>query len=112
MKISYSFKWIMQRVTALFLIPFSFWFIYHCISFQNLTYFEFKMFFESFFNSTLFVLMMITMLIHAKLGCETIIQDYISTPTLNKICKKIINFFIIFLLFLVILAIFNLSIIQ
>ena len=75
----YSTKWITQRVTALLLVPLCFWFIYHCISFQNLSYEEIFNFFSSFINSFLFLVLMITMLIHSQLGCETIIEDYISS---------------------------------
>ena len=75
----YSTKWIAQRVTALLLVPLFFWFIYHCISFQNLSYEEIFNFFSSFINSFLFLFLMITMLIHSQLGCETITEDYISS---------------------------------
>ena len=75
----YSTKWITQRITALLLVPLFFWFIYHCISFQNLSYKEIVNFFSSFINSFLFLVLMITMLIHSQLGCETIIEDYISS---------------------------------
>ena len=75
----YSTKWIAQRVTALLLVPLFFWFIYHCISFQNLSYEEIVNFFSSFINSFLFLILMVTMLIHSQLGCETIIEDYISS---------------------------------
>ena len=74
---NYAFKWITQRVTALLLIPLSFWFIYHCILYQNFNYEEIINFFSSFINSFLFLVLMITMLIHSQLGCETIIEDYI-----------------------------------
>ena len=75
----YSTKWIAQRITALLLVPLFFWFIYHCISFQNFSYEEIVYFFSSFINSFLFLILMITMLIHSQLGCETIIEDYISS---------------------------------
>ena len=110
MKISYSAKWLLQRITAIILIPLTFWFIYNCISFQNLKYFELQLFFQSYINSALFFLMMVSMLIHAKLGCETIIQDYISSSFLKKIFIVIINFIAFFSLFLVIVAIFKINI--
>ena len=102
----------MQRITALFLIPLTFWFIYQCISFQNSQFEEMKLFFQSFLNSFLFLSMMIVMLIHAKLGCETVVQDYISSLYLQKTFKVLINFIILITLLLVIAAIFKLSIIQ
>ena len=77
MKYNYSTKWVLQIVTALFLIPLTFWFIFQCISFQDYQYEEIHLFFKSYFNSFLFMGMMIIMLIHSKLGCETIIKDYV-----------------------------------
>ena len=80
---NYSTKWIIQRITAILLIPLTFWFIYHCISFQNLNYVEIVFFFHSYLNSFLFLVLMISMLIHAKLGCETIVEDYVSSNNLR-----------------------------
>ncbi|SVE23996.1 uncharacterized protein METZ01_LOCUS476850, partial [marine metagenome] len=111
MKNSYASKWILQRITALFLIPLTFWFIYQCISFQDFQFEEMKLFFQSYLNSFLFLMMMISMLIHGKLGCETIIQDYISSLYLQKIFKGLINFITLITFFLVTVAIFKLNII-
>ena len=111
MKNSYTSKWILQRITALFLIPLTFWFVYQCISFQDFHFEEMKLFFQSYLNSFLFLMMMITMLIHGKLGCETIIQDYFSSLYLQKIFKGLINFITLITFFLVIAAIFKLNII-
>ncbi len=109
-KNNYAFKWILQRITAVFLIPLSFWFIYQCISFQNLDYFQLESFFQSYINSLLLLSMMITMIIHAKLGCETIIEDYVSSVAVKKISKIAINFIAIFSLILLIIAIIKLNI--
>ena len=112
MKNNYISKWMLQRVTAIILIPLSFWFIYNCISFQKLQYFELQLFFKSYLNSSLFIVMMTSMIFHAKLGCETIIQDYIVTFFYKKFLKIMINLISLFSLFSVILAIFKLSIYQ
>ena len=112
MKNRYAPKWILQRITALFLIPLTFWFIYHCISFQYLQFEEMKLFFQSYLNSFLFFIMIITMLIHGKLGCETIVQDYVASLYLQKYFKVIINFITLITFFIVIIAIFKLSLIQ
>ena len=53
---------------------------------------------------------MTAMLTHAKLGCDTIIQDYISTSYLKKICKSSINIITFFSLFFVIVALVRLNI--
>jgi succinate dehydrogenase / fumarate reductase membrane anchor subunit len=104
-------KWLTQRITAFLLIPLSFWFVYQCISFQDLKYQELQLFFQSYLNSFLFLLMMIAMLVHAKLGCETIIQDYVSHLKIKKFFKFFVNFITSFSLFLVIVEIIRLSII-
>ena len=107
---NYVFKWLIQRVSAVFLIPLSFWFIYQCISFQNLNYFELQLFFKSYLNSFLFLLMMIAMLVHAKLGCETIVEDYIINPSYRKTTKILINLITFLSLFLSICAIIQMYI--
>ncbi len=91
MKSNYASKWILQRVTALILIPLTFWFIYQCISFQSMSYVDIIYFFKSYINSLLFLIMMTVMIIHAKLGCETIVQDYVTSTSLIKTFKVIIN---------------------
>ena len=111
MKNSYSYRWVLQRITAFVLIPLSFWFVYQCITFQNLNYEELQFFFRSYFNCFLFFIMMAVMLIHAKLGCETVIHDYISTLYIKKIFRRLINFITITSLLMVIWAIIKLNII-
>ena len=105
MKSNYTSKWILQRVTALILIPLTFWFIYQCISFQSMSYGEVIYFFQSYINSFLFLIMMTVMMIHAKLGCETIVQDYVTSASLIKTIKIIINFITLMSLLLSLFAI-------
>ena len=88
---NYAKKWIAQRVTALILIPVTFWFVYNCISFSSMSYFQIEFFFSSIFNSFLFYIMMIAMLIHAKIGCETITEDYILSKKNKNLTKLFIN---------------------
>jgi len=111
MKNKYVSKWLLQRLTALFLIPLSFWFIYMCVSFQSFTYQEILSFFQSYINSMLFLIMMINMLIHAKLGCDTIVVDYITSTNLQKNILNAISFLTLTLLLLIIISIIKLNII-
>ena len=82
---NYSFKWVVQRVTAVLLVPLTFWFVYNCILFSKINYNQLISFFSSYLNVTLFLITMVTMLIHVKLGCETIIEDYFSPSSLKEI---------------------------
>ena len=112
MKNNYTSKWVLQRVTAILLIPLTIWFVYQCVSFQDFQYQEMKSFFGSYVNSSLFLSMMIAMVIHAKLGCETIVIDYVNSLNLQKLLKGLINIITILTLFLVVVAIFKLNIMQ
>ena len=96
---SYSFKWIVQRITAAILIPLTFWFVYNCVLFSKLDYQSLIIFFNSYLNSSLFLIMMISMLIHTILGCETIIEDYV----VSKKTKTITLFILQITIYLVIL---------
>ena len=55
---------------------------------------------------------MIAMLIHAKLGCETIVMDYVNSLNLQKILKSLINIITISTMLLVVGAIFKLNVMQ
>ena len=96
---SYSSKWIIQRITAVLLIPLTIWFIYNCVLFSKSNYNDLILFFNSYINSLLFLIMMIVMLIHSKYGCETIIEDYV----VSKKIKTIIFFMLQITIYLVIL---------
>ena len=102
---NYARKWIIQRITAILLIPLSFWFIYHCLSFASMNYSQLFLFFKSIINSLLFLIMMISMLIHAKLGCETIIEDYVTSKSLKDISTLLINLVVYLSMIIISLAI-------
>ena len=88
---NYALKWVIQRITASLLIPLTFWFIYSAISLSKMEYDETISFFQSYLNSLLFYVMMIAMLLHAKLGLQTIIDDYVTSKKISKNIKRILN---------------------
>ena len=102
---NYARKWLIQRITATLLIPLSFWFIYHCLSFASMNYSQLFLFFKSIINSLLFLIMMISMLIHTKLGCETIVEDYVTSKSLKHISTLLINFIVYLSMIIITLAI-------
>ena len=88
---NYTSKWIMQRLTAVILIPLTFWFVYQCVILSNYEYDQIKSFFYSKINASLFFILIIAMLYHAKLGNETIVEDYVTSVNLKKITKLSIS---------------------
>ena len=98
---NYAFKWIVKRITASILIPLTFWFIYNSISLSKMEYDETVIFFRSYFNSFFFYVMMISMLIHSRLGLQTILEDYVTSKKTLKISKLTIDYLIYTLMFLI-----------
>ena len=98
---NYAFKWIVKRITASILIPLTFWFIYISISLSKMEYDETVIFFSSSFNSFLFYVMMISMLIHSRLGLQTILEDYVTSKKTLKISKLTIDYLTYSLMFLI-----------
>ena len=88
---NYASKWIMQRLTAVILIPLTFWFVYQCVLLSSYEYDQIRAFFFSKINTSLFFILIISMLYHAKLGNDTIVEDYITSNNLKKITKLIIS---------------------
>ncbi len=88
---NYTSKWIMQRLTAVILIPLTFWFVYQCVLISSYDYEQIKAFFFSKLNASLFFILIIVMLYHAKLGNETIVEDYVTSHNLKKITKLLIS---------------------
>ena len=81
----------MQRLTAVILIPLTFWFVYQCVLISNYEYDQIKVFFFSRINASLFFILIVAMLYHAKLGNETIVEDYVTSHNLKKITKLLIS---------------------
>ena len=77
---------------------------------QSMIYGEIIYFFQSYINSFLFLIMMTAMMIHAKLGCETIVQDYVTSASSIKTLKIIINFITLMSLLLSLFAIVKIGI--
>ena len=103
---NYTSKWIMQRLTAVILIPLTFWFVYQCVLLSNYEYDQIKSFFFSKINASLFFVLIIAMLYHAKLGNETIVEDYVTSVNLKKITKLSISVLIYSSMILTIISLF------
>ena len=88
---NYASKWIMQRLTAVILIPLTFWFVYQCVLLSSYEYDQIRAFFFSKINTLLFFILIMSMLYHAKLGNDTIVDDYVTSNNLKKITKLIIS---------------------
>ena len=106
---NYALKWVLKRITASILIPLTFWFIYVSVSLSKMEYDETAIFFKSYINSFLFYVMMIAMLIHSKLGLQTIIEDYVTSKKTAKKVKLSIDYLIYTLMFFITISIIKMQ---
>ena len=88
---NYANKWVLQRITAVILIPLTFWFVYQCVLLSNYEYEQIRAFFFSKLNASLYFVLIVTMLYHAKLGNETIVEDYVKSHNIKKITNLFIS---------------------
>ncbi|MBI3444495.1 MAG: succinate dehydrogenase, hydrophobic membrane anchor protein [Magnetospirillum sp.] len=76
--------WIAQRVTAIFLIPLTLWFVVAVIGLSHADYATFKGWMGKPGNASLLLLTVLTVLYHAQLGLQVVVEDYVHCE-----CKKV-----------------------
>lgn len=85
---------IMQRVTAIALVPLTWWFMAELLKLVlKPDGRKFMHWFASGFHVTALVLMLVALFWHAKLGIQTIIEDYVHCPCI-KIAALLVNYFV------------------
>jgi succinate dehydrogenase / fumarate reductase, membrane anchor subunit len=75
--------WIMQKVTAIALLPLVLWLVWSIVSLQGASYVEFTGWLSHPCSATMMILTIIAVFYHAKLGTQVIVEDYVSCT-----CKK------------------------
>ena len=76
--------WIAQRVTAIFLIPLALWFAVSVIGLAHADYATMKAWMGKPGNASLLLLTVLTVMYHAVLGLQVVIEDYVHCE-----CKKL-----------------------
>jgi succinate dehydrogenase / fumarate reductase membrane anchor subunit len=100
-----SHHWLMQRLSALFLIPMVIWFVVTIIRIVNLTMFDALKIITEPFNGILIMLFISTMLYHGMIGMKVIIEDYVHCECIKNI--TIITIYAV-TLFTIVASIFSL----
>lgn len=86
--------WWAQRLTALALIPLTFWLVYSIVCMSTLDYMAAIGWLQSPMTSSLLILFVIALFYHAQLGMQVVIEDYVACEVL-KITSVILLKFII-----------------
>ena len=109
MNINYTYKWILQKVSAIiFLIALS----YSIYSFYNLNLSDFNeisSWFKNYFNSISILILFISIFFHSNVGLTSIIDDYFHNQSLKKKILLIKNFFFTVLLIITIFSLLSLA---
>jgi succinate dehydrogenase / fumarate reductase membrane anchor subunit len=79
-------SWLMQRITAIILIPLGVWFIWHVFPYITSNHESMVSFFKSPYEGLLMALFLFTLLYHSQLGFQVIIEDYVQEEFL-KLCS-------------------------
>mgnify|MGYP003321351833 CR=1 FL=1 len=83
-------KWIIQRVSAVVLIPLLLFFLYSLVDLVNQDYTGALDFFDNYLSITIFTLFLIFTGLHLKLGLGEIVEDYIQDERVKGILNKLI----------------------
>lgn len=88
--------WWVQRLTAIALIPLSFWFIYSLVTMTTVDYMAAIGWLQSPIISILMILFVFSLFYHAQLGMQVVIEDYVGNEALKITCIIILKFVMLF----------------
>jgi succinate dehydrogenase / fumarate reductase membrane anchor subunit len=85
--------WWMQRVTAVALVPLSFWFVSSLMKMTKGEIASVAEWLASPWSAAPMLALLLALFWHAKLGAQVVIEDYIHQPVLKYSCLLINSFF-------------------
>jgi len=88
--------WWAQRLTAIALIPLTFWLIYSVVCMTTLDYLAAIGWLQSPITSTLLILFIIALFYHAQLGMQVVIEDYVECEVIKITSIVLLKFIIWF----------------
>jgi succinate dehydrogenase / fumarate reductase membrane anchor subunit len=83
--------WLVQRFTAIAIIPLTFWFIYALIESVSTSYEEMLNWLQQPLILTLLIAGIVGIFWHARLGIQVIIEDYVHGKVTQKLALTLMN---------------------
>jgi succinate dehydrogenase / fumarate reductase, membrane anchor subunit len=77
--------WVRLRMSAVALIPLTFWIIYSVLELKDLPYGEFVFWLQNPYNAGMLIVFLLASYYHAVLGVQEIYEDYITCEK-NRTC--------------------------
>jgi len=90
-------NWWTERLTAVALVPLTFWLVFSLLSLAAMTREEAMLWMQSPVNAVLLVLFLLTMFYHSFLGLQVIIEDYMHRKWLKVTTLISVQFAHVFL---------------
>ena len=85
--------WWAQRLTAVALLPLSFWFVWSVINLVGVDHIGFKNWLNENANLVLMILFVGSLFYHMQLGLQVVIEDYVHGET-KKVTSLVLNLFV------------------
>ena len=104
-----SRKWIIQRATALLMIPIMGWFVINFISIYDEGYFEVMNFFSSGESKIRMLILILISFVHIVVGLKEIYEDYIQNEKIKNTASNITNVLGITIPAIIIFILFNIN---
>ena len=98
--------WILQKVSALVLIPIGIWFLFMI---KDFLYYDFTnkiLWFKNFYNSLLLSIFILVSIFHLRLGLTVVIEDYIHSLKRKKTLLSLLEILYLFLAVFTVIIIF------
>ena len=89
--------WILQKVSALVLIPLGIWFLFMI---KDFLYYDFTnkiLWFKNFYNSLLLSIFILVSIFHLRIGLTVVIEDYIHSLKRKKTLLSLLEILYLFL---------------
>lgn len=91
------FKWCMQRITAIIIIPLTFWLIIFLNLILTASYQETLAWLNNILNAGCLLAWIVLTAYHAALGLQVVFEDYISTAKIQAFAIRVSNLFFLLL---------------
>ncbi len=101
--------WILQKISALVLIPLVCWFLFTFKDFLYKDYSSKIIWFKNYTNSFLLSMFLLTAIFHLRLGLTVVIEDYIHNLKTKKLLLSFIEILCLFLAVVIVIVILILS---
>ena len=101
--------WVLQKISAIALLPLAIWFLYVFKDFVYQNYDNKIIWMQDITNSTLLTLFFLVTLFHLRLGLTVVVEDYIHNEKNKNLLLKIIAILCLLLAVFTVIVVFMIS---